>query len=171
MSRPFARSLLLSALLFPAFAAVAADQDRSSGSNPVKGNDDGSFVLPQIILGTQKQPVYPPAALDARFSGNVLLEMTVLTDGTVGKVKVIECSRPKVGFEDAAVRAVKQWRFDPGMENDEPIEVVTRLKLNFNRVGIGIAANEGQVSAGTFTVSNDSATSATSSAPGSSGSK
>ena len=171
MSRPFARSLLLSALLFPAFAAVAADQDRSSGSNPVKGDDDGSFVLPQIILGTQKQPVYPPAALDARFSGNVLLEMTVLKDGTVGEVKVIECNRPKVGFEDAAVRAVKQWRFDPGTENDQPIEVVTRLKLKFNRVGIGIAANEGQVSAGSFTVASEASTSASSSVTGGSNSK
>ena len=95
----------------------------------------------------------------------------MLKDGTVGEVKVIECSRPKVGFEDAAVRAVKQWRFDPGMENDEPIEVVTRLKLNFNRVGIGIAANEGQVSAGSFTVASQASTSATSSVTGRSSSK
>jgi TonB family protein len=79
------------------------------------------------------------------------LELTVLEDGTVGDVKVVRCTHPKVGFEDAAVAAVKKWRFEPGMENGEPISVQTRLKLNFTRVGVGVRAQP-QVSAGSFTV-------------------
>ena len=149
MSTLFARSLLLSVLiLLVPFAAVA---DRS-GQAPVEATaGDEEFVPPQIILGTQKQPMYPPAAFDARYSGSVLIEMTVLKDGTVGNVQVVECTRPKVGFEQAATKAVKEWRFEPGLEGGQPIDVVTRLQLKFNRVGVGLAA-QAQVSAGSFSV-------------------
>ena len=144
MSRLFARSLLFSALLLPHTAALA-DQTRESTAAEQRSGEQ--FVSPQIILGTQDRPIYPPAAFDARYTGSVLVEMTVLKDGTVGKLEVIECTRPKVGFEEAVTKALKRWRFEPGTENGEPVDVVTRLQLRFNRVGVGPAA-EAQVSAG-----------------------
>jgi TonB family protein len=144
MSRLFARSLLFSALLLP-HAAALADQTRESTAAEQSSGEE--FVSPQIILGTQDRPIYPPAAFDARYTGSVLVEMTVLKDGTVGKLEVIECTRPKVGFEEAVTKALKRWRFEPGTENGEPVDVVTRLQLRFNRVGVGPAA-EAQVSAG-----------------------
>ncbi len=150
MSRLFARSLLFSALLLLLYAVVPADQTQQATATPAEKTAEEGFVSPQLILGTQKQPIYPPAAFDARYSGSVLVEMTVLKDGIVGNVQVIECTRPKVGFEEAATKAVKQWRFEPGMENGQPVDVVTRLQLNFNRVGVGLAA-QAQVSAGSFT--------------------
>jgi len=153
MSRLSARSLLLSALFLLPQAVLPADQARQETATPAENTAEKGFVSPQMILGTQKQPIYPPAAFDARYSGSVLVEMTVRKDGTVGNVKVIECTRPKVGFEDAATKAVKQWRFRPGMENGQPIDVVTRLQLNFNRVGMGLAA-QAQVSAGSFSVAS-----------------
>ena len=119
--------------------------------------------MPQIILSTQKQPVYPPAAFGARFSGSVLVEMTVLKDGSVGGVEVLECTRPKVGFEEAVTTAVKKWRFEPATDAGEPLEVTTRIKLNFTRVGVGIAA-EPQVSAGSFTTESSANRPATGSA-------
>ena len=153
MSRLFARSLLLSALLLQPGAGVPADQTREPSATPAEESSDEGFVSPQMILGTQKKPIYPPAAFDARYTGSVLVEMTVLKDGTVGNVKVVESTRPKVGFEEAATKAVKQWRFEPGMENGQPVEVVTRLQLNFDRVGVGLAA-KAQVSAGSFSVAS-----------------
>ena len=153
MSRLFARSLLLSALLLQPGPGVPADQTPEPNATPAEKSAEEGFVSPQMILGTQKQPIYPPAAFDARYNGSVLVEMTVLKDGTVGNAKVVECTRPKVGFEEAAVQAVKQWRFEPGMENGQPVDVVTRLQLNFNRVGVGLAA-EAQVSAGSFSVAS-----------------
>ncbi len=153
MSRLFARSLLLSALLLLPHAVVCADQAQQATATPAEKTAEEGFVTPQIILGTQNRPIYPPAAFDARYTGSVLVEMTVLKDGTVGNVKVIKCTRPKVGFEEAATKAVKQWRFEPGAENGQPVDVVTRLQLNFNRVGIGLAA-QAQVSAGSFSVAS-----------------
>ena len=146
MSTRLARSLLLSVLFLLPLPAVVADQSRQATAEA-----EDEFVPPQIILGTQKQPMYPPAAFDARYSGSVLVELTVRKDGKVGDVKVIECTRPKVGFEEAATNAVKEWLFEPGIDNGQPVDVVTRLQLKFNRVGVGLAA-QGQVSAGSFSV-------------------
>ena len=161
MSRLFARSVLVSALLLP-HAAALADRTRPPTATPAEEKPGEKFVSPQIVLGTQHRPIYPPVAFDARYTGSVLLEMIVLKDGKVGNVKVINCTRPKVGFEDAAILAVKQWRFEPGTESGEPVDVVTRVQLNFNRVGIGQLATA-QVSAGSFT--ETSAASAPSSRP------
>jgi TonB family protein len=152
MARSTVPLLWLAAALLVLPCSVASAQEaedaEAAAAVPTGG---GAFIPPQIILGTQKQPEFPPAAWEARYTGAVLLEMTVLEDGAVGDVKVVRCSHPKVGFEDAAVAAVKQWRFEPGVENGERVAVKTRLKLNFTRVGVGVRAQP-QVSAGSFTV-------------------
>ena len=138
-------------LLLP--IAVASDPPQEEATSAPAPPVVSGFVAPQIILGTQKQPEFPPAAWDARYTGSVLLEMTVMKDGSVGEVNVVRCTRPKVGFEDAAIAAVRQWRFEPGLEGGEAIEVKTRLKLNFTRAGTGVQARP-QVSAGSFTVAS-----------------
>jgi TonB family protein len=120
----------------------------ASGSAPT-AEAPSEAVPPQIILSSQKQPLYPPAAFKARYTGSVTVEMTVGKDGAVGDAKVLHCTRPKVGFEEAAIDAVKQWRFEPGTVDGEPVDVVTRLNLNFTRVGVG-EAPEAVVSAGAF---------------------
>ena len=150
MLKPPARFPLRSALWFlplVLLCAAVASASAPDAANPEEVPADDGFVAPQIILSTQKQPVYPPAALKARYTGSVLVEMTVLVDGKVGKIKVVECSRPKVGFEDAAMTALKQWRFKPGYQDGVPIEVNTRLKLNFDRLGVGL---DGDITAGAF---------------------
>lgn len=151
MARSTVPRLLLVALCVLTFTVASAQQDAEPETATAAPTDKGDFIPPQIILGTQKQPEFPPAAWDARYTGAVLLELTVLEDGAVGDVEVVRCTHPKVGFEEAAVAAVKKWRFEPGLENGEPISVQTRLKLNFTRVGVGVRAQP-QVSAGSFTV-------------------
>ena len=91
----------------------------------------GAVQPPQVILETQKAPIYPPAALAARYEGSVTIETTVLTDGRVGDVRVVECSRPKVGFEEAAMTAVRGWRFEPANEDGRPLSATIRMRLNF----------------------------------------
>ena len=151
MARSTVPLLLLAVLCVLTFTVASAQEDEEAEVATAAPTDQGDFIPPQIILGTQKQPEFPPAAWHARYTGAVLLELTVREDGTVGDVEVVRCSHPKVGFEEAAVDAVKKWRFEPGMENGEAIAVQTRLKLNFTRVGVGVRAQP-QVSAGSFTV-------------------
>ena len=149
MARSTVPLLLFAALLFPA-TSVASPQAAGEESDTAEPVAMG-FVAPQIILGTQQPPDFPPAAWDARYTGSVSLEVIVLKDGTVGDVKVVGCTRPKVGFEDEATTAVKKWRFEPGTKDGEPVEVTTTLRLNFTRVRVGQKVQP-QVSAGSFSV-------------------
>jgi len=142
---------LLGAVLFLSLVAtlspaVATEQETApeapaapEASEPAEG-EQPERVSPQIILETQKPPLYPPAAFAARYTAAVRLEIVVLTDGTVGDVKVLDCTRPKMGFEDAAMAAVKNWRFVPGRVGEEPAEVTLRFRLNFVPGGVSLAS-------------------------------
>jgi len=158
MSKPNGRivSLLLAVTLGVTAPLLAHDGDPASDTV-----DAGSgLVGPQIILKTQEPPVFPPAAKAARFSGSVMVEAVVLKDGKVGDVKVLDCTRPKVGFEQASIDAVKKWRFEPGTKAGEPVEYVLKFRMNFSgagevpRVSAGMfvsateAAGEGQMATG-----------------------
>ena len=73
-------------------------------------------------------PVYPQEAQDAKVSGMVILEATINTEGSVASAKVLK-SIPLL--DQAAVDAVKQWRFTPTMLNGEPVPVIMTVTVNF----------------------------------------
>jgi len=132
MVRPPADVLLPLVLVFVlATLAVsfAAEEPPSEPADDVVEPQD--VQPPQIILGTQKAPIFPPAALAARFSGEVTVRVTVGVDGTVGDAEALEWNHPNVGFEKAAVDAVEEWRFEPAMKGSEPVEYTTSFRLNF----------------------------------------
>ena len=123
------------------FSPAAATEPETPPAAPATAEStEPEQVSPQVILETQKPPKYPPAAFAARYTGTVALEVQVLTDGKVGEVKVLHCTRPKMGFEEAAVAAVKKWRFEPGRIGDDPAEVTLRLRLNFAPGGVSMAS-------------------------------
>lgn len=57
-------------------------------------------------------PRFPPEALRAGQSGEVQVEFTVGTDGTVTSVRVVRANPPRV-FDREALNAVRRWRFQP----------------------------------------------------------
>ena len=71
-------------------------------------------------------PRYPPEALRAGTSGEVQVEFTVGTDGSVTAARVVR-SNPARIFDREAVNAVRKWRFQP---IDAP--VTTRRTIGFN---------------------------------------
>jgi protein TonB len=74
-------------------------------------------------------PVYPRAALAARLEGVVVLECTIDCAGRVADVTVL---RPApLGLTEAAVEAVRQWRFEPSTVDGEPVEVLYVLTVRF----------------------------------------
>lgn len=62
-------------------------------------------------LTAQVAPAYPPIAANARIQGDVVLEAAIAGDGAVTDVRVV---RSLPFLVDAAVLAVRQWRFAPG---------------------------------------------------------
>ncbi|MEQ8036555.1 energy transducer TonB [Xanthomonas cannabis] len=74
-------------------------------------------------------PRYPPEALRAGTSGEVLVEITVGTDGSITASRVLRANPPRV-FDREALNAVKRWRFEP-----VTAPVTTRRTLSFNPGG------------------------------------
>jgi len=73
-------------------------------------------------------PQYPPEAGRARVTGAVLLMAVIGKDGSVQDVRV-ESGLPLLA--QAAIDAVKQWRYRPYLLNGEPVEVDSRITINF----------------------------------------
>ncbi len=73
-------------------------------------------------------PQYPPEAGRARIEGTVVLLAVIGTDGSVKDVRV-ESGLPILA--QAAIDAVKQWQYKPYMIDGKPVEVDSRITINF----------------------------------------
>jgi protein TonB len=80
----------------------------------------------------QVQPTYPPLAKTARIQGPVVLEAVISKAGAIENLRVI--SGPPLLIK-AALDAVSEWRYRPYILNDEPVEVETRITVNFTLGG------------------------------------
>jgi len=76
----------------------------------------------------QPKPVYPPLAKQARISGSVQFTAIIGRDGTIQNLTIVS-GHPLL--RQAAMDAVRQWRYQPTLLNGEPVEVVTQIDVNF----------------------------------------
>jgi len=88
----------------------------------VGGNVQESKILRKVI------PVYPELAKRARVEYQVVLEVNVDEEGNVTNVKVLK-GHPLL--DQAAVDAVKQWKYSPTLLNGEPVPVVATVTVEF----------------------------------------
>jgi TonB family protein len=79
---------------------------------------------------TRVQPIYPPSARSAHISGVVVIKATIGKDGMIHDAKVV--SSPDDSLSQAALDAVRQWRYQPYMLNGEPVAVDTTINLEFS---------------------------------------
>ncbi|MBI2816317.1 MAG: energy transducer TonB [Acidobacteria bacterium] len=75
------------------------------------------------------KPMYPPLARQARIQGTVRLEGVIGPDGTVQDLKVL-LGHPLL--REGAIRAVKQWRYQPVLLNGVPVAVITTMDVRFS---------------------------------------
>lgn len=95
---------------------------------PVRFVAGGNITEPVKI--SAPQPIYPEAARRARMQGVVVLECIIDKQGNVKSVKVLR-GMP-LGLTDAAVNAVKKWKFKPSTLNGKPVEVIYVLTVRFS---------------------------------------
>ncbi len=77
-------------------------------------------------------PEYPPLAKTAHVAGTVELHATIATDGRITDLHAV--SGP-VMLRQAAVDAVRTWRYKPYRLNNEPVEVETTINVVFTLGG------------------------------------
>lgn len=111
---------LLLALALVAAAGVQA---------PTVYEPGNGVSLPQVV--SEVRADYTPEAMQNRIEGKVGLETVVLSDGTVGDVKVVESLDTIYGLDTNAVKAMKQWTFKPGMKDGKAVAVRIAVVVNF----------------------------------------
>jgi protein TonB len=100
---------------------VAAPQKVRVSSGVVAGNK---------ISGPN--PTYPAIAKTARIQGTVVLQAEISKGGTIENLHAV--SGPPMLYQ-AAIDAVRQWRYKPYILNGEPVEVETTVQVNFTLSG------------------------------------
>ncbi len=83
--------------------------------------------MPEAIL--RVPPTYPPDARAARAEGTVIVMALVCCSGVVVETQVIK-SIPLL--DEAAVTAVRQWRFRPALSAGRPVDVWGQIPVKFN---------------------------------------
>ena len=89
----------------------------------------------QLVAGSG--PSYPPAAKAEGIEGAVVVRYGVSVDGRVVNARV-ESAVPEGIFEEAALAAVRSWRYNPALRDGEPVAVDNVLST----VRFELSANE-----------------------------
>jgi protein TonB len=112
-----------------------------TGSDPFNCSDVRPPVRPAVqptqhvskgvmegLLVNRVLPVYPAMAREMRVAGRVELQAAISRSGTIENPRVV--SGPTL-LQQAAIDAVKQWRYRPYLLNDQPVEVETTINVDF----------------------------------------
>lgn len=85
-------------------------------------------VMMQGYLVHRVEPVYPSPAKAARIQGRVQLQAIISRDGRIENLRVLSGHPMLV---QAALDAVRQWRYRPYILNGDAVEVETQVTVNF----------------------------------------
>ena len=116
-SRPASGSLAPAA---PAASLPARTPQRI----PVGGNVQAAKLVRQV------HPVYPADLKQQGITGTVMLRAVISTTGETLNPEVINTT-VHPGLAQAALDAVRQWRYQPTLLNGQPVEVATTVTVTF----------------------------------------
>lgn len=83
-----------------------------------------------LVVLARIAPVYPPGAARRKVEGEVTIRFRINTSGRAEDLVVIRADPPGV-FEEAAMAALRQWRFKPEVRNGKPTPVLTQINFIF----------------------------------------
>jgi len=74
------------------------------------------------VITKRVPPVYPEFARKSKIQGSVVLDIEILSDGSIGAIEVFKSLMPGPGgFDEAAITAVRQWKFQPAKSGGKPV--------------------------------------------------
>lgn len=115
------------------YSQTLAERELTGGTSGsvsrVYALDDDGVQSPRLL--EEAKPQYTRSAQGQQIEGEVWVEAVVLPDGRVGDIRVTRSLDMKFGLDVAAVIAAKQWRFEPGTRDGEPVAVQVGIALEF----------------------------------------
>ena len=120
----------------PAAAPVNESAPSSGATAPPAGPSVASLPTDGITQraipqgGYQHRPAYPSSARRLGVQGTTLLNVLVDDDGRVSSVVVTQ-SAGHPDLDQAAVDAVRRWRFDPARRGTEKVAMWVQLPVEF----------------------------------------
>jgi TonB family protein len=106
-------------------SGIGPGSGAGAGGGPYR---PGTGITPPSILREVK-PEYTEDARRRNLEGDVVLEVVVRADGSVGSVRLLQALGS--GLDQRASEAVRQWRFDPARRHGTPVDVLVEVAVEF----------------------------------------
>ncbi len=92
-----------------------------------EAEDAADIVMPRVVSSVEAE--YPPSALDEGREATVELFVTVADDGTVASAEI--ATSAGADFDEAALAAIRQWKFEPARRGDQAVQSRIRVPFEF----------------------------------------
>jgi TonB family protein len=120
------RTLRASGLAFSTSPAPAPRHEQSGEKVYRAGKDP--IIAPKVLY--QPVPQYTEEARDAKIGGVILLQGIIRKNGRIDSLKVL--TGLGYGLDESAVATVgKEWRFEPGTLDGQPVDVQANIEISF----------------------------------------
>jgi periplasmic protein TonB len=124
--------VLLNASVGTAYVSRPLPTASASGAKLLRDSTaEMGSVRSKVRAGNNPRPEYPRAAREAGWEGTVILRVLVLPDGSAGNVTLHQTSGHSI-LDEAAISAVKDWRFIPAMDGNFPMQSAVHLPIRFD---------------------------------------
>ena len=106
-------------------AGIGTGSGGGTGGGPYR---PGSGITPPSVQREVK-PDYTEEARRRGLAGDVVLEIVVRSDGSVGDIRILQGLGS--GLDQRATDAVRQWRFSPARRFGTPVDVIVEVAVEF----------------------------------------
>ncbi len=106
-------------------AGIGDGSIAGTGGGPYR---PGSGITPPSLMREVK-PVYTEEGRRRSVEGDVVMEVVVRADGSIGTVRVLQGLGS--GLDQRAIDAVRQWRFSPARRYGTPVDVLVEIAVEF----------------------------------------
>jgi protein TonB len=106
---------------------VGPGRDGNFGGGPAEPGN--GCALPQPLV--QAKPNYTSDAMRAKIQGDVVVDVIVRKDGTVGDMRITQSLDALHGLDQEALKAAKRWTFRPATCKGDAVDMAVSLVLEF----------------------------------------
>jgi TonB family protein len=135
------RTLLLASMVFPLLPDASSAMRRAAIRSPgdlylqesTAAAPLGKLNVPAKMMAsrcvTMVSPIYPQTTENSPMPSNVIVRAVIWKSGSVSPLRVIS---GQLALQDAAMNAVRQWKYEPFASGGEPVDVTTDIRVDFD---------------------------------------